>query len=321
MKNVIVTGATGFVGKTLVQEIRRRFPEANVIEVGSSVIDLSNMRATAQWMHGMRESGFECDHMIHLAALYKAGDWPVRHPATQLYANMAININLMEAWKTYFPASKLTAIISYCLYPSTEHPHPESELWGHEPEEYLFAYAFAKKALLVGHKAYKKEFGLRSTTVVLPTVYGPGDSFAENSHVVGALVGKFVRAARAGTPSVEVWGTGEQQREFLHVEDAADGIIAAALRSEEEALNLGTGNCYRISDIAEWIKEAAGFQGAIDYRANGRFVGVHKRVLDVTKVREVLGWSALTAIKDGLKQTVDWYNAGLDADTAAERAA
>ena len=147
---------------------------------------------------------------------------------------------------------------------------------------------------------------------MLPTVYGPGDSFAENSHVVGALVGKFVRAAREGKPSVEVWGTGEQQREFLHVEDAADGIIAAALHSDEEALNLGMGDAYRIRDIAEWIKASAGFEGEIDYRVEGRFVGVHKRMLDVTKVREVLGWSAQTAIRDGLQKTVDWYNADLD---------
>ncbi len=319
MKNVIVTGATGFVGKTLVREIRARFPDANMIAAGSATVNLSDMHATAEWMRSLRDGGFTCDHVIHLAALYKAGDWPVKHPATQLFANMAININLMEGWKTYFPEAKLTAIISYCLYPSTEEPHAEPDLWGHEPEEYLFAYAFAKKALLVGRKAYAKEFGLKGTTVVLPTVYGPGDSFAENSHVVGALVGKFVRAAREGKSSVEVWGTGEQQREFLHVEDAADGIIAAALHSDEEALNLGMGDAYRIADIAEWIKEAAGFEGTIDYVVKDRFVGVHKRMLDVTKVCEVLGWSAPTPIKEGLRNTVEWYNADLDAAEAAAR--
>lgn len=312
MKNVIVTGATGFVGKALAREIRARFPEARVVEVGSAVVDLSDMHATAQWMGGLRDGGFDCDHIIHLAALYKAGDWPVKHPATQLFANMAININVMEGWKSFFPEAKLTSILSYCLYPPTEEPHAEADLWGHEPEEYLFAYAFAKKALLVGRKAYEKEFGLKGATVVLPTVYGPGDSFAENSHVVGALVGKFVRAARSGAPSVEVWGTGEQQREFLFVEDAADGIIAAALGSEAEALNLGTGDAYRIRDIAEWIKEASGFRGEIDYRVEGRFVGVHKRMLDVAKVREELGWTAPTPIRDGLRKTVDWYNAELD---------
>jgi GDP-L-fucose synthase len=308
MRNVIVTGTTGFVGQTLVREIRRRYPAANVIAAGSQTVDLADMHATSAWMQGLAASGFACDYIIHLAALYKAGDWPVRHPATQLYANMAININLLEAWKTHFPAAKLTAIISYCLYPSTEHPHPESELWGHEPEEYLFAYAFAKKAL--------KEYGLKSTCVVLPTVYGPGDSFAENSHVVGALVGKFVRAAREGKPSVEVWGTGEQQREFLHVDDAADGIIAAALGSDAEALNLGIGDAYRIRDIAEWIRDASGFTGEIEYRVEGRFVGVHKRMLDVTLVRETLGWTAPTPIRDGLQSTVDWYRAQLDAGQA-----
>jgi len=310
MKNVIVTGATGFVGQTLVREIARRFPEANIVALGSKAVNLADKDALWTYLENLQWT-FECDHIIHLAALYKAGDWPVHHPATQFHVNMAININILEGWRRFFPKAKMTSIVSYCLYPSTEHPHPESELWGHEPEDYLFAYAFTKKALLIGQRAYRQEHGLSSTSVVLPTVYGGGDSFAENSHVVGALVGKFVRAARANTPTVEVWGTGEQQREFLLVEDAADGIIKAALHSSEPALNLGMGDAYAISDIAQWIKDAAGFKGAIVYN-NNKFVGVRKRMLDVTKVRDVLGWTAETSIRDGLKKTVDWYNASLD---------
>jgi GDP-L-fucose synthase len=305
MKNVIVTGATGFVGQTLVREIARRFPDANIIALGSKAVNLADKDALWSYLENLQWT-FECDHIIHLAALYKAGDWPVYHPATQFHVNMAININILEGWRRFFPSAKMTSIVSYCLYPSTEHPHPESELWGHEPEDYLFAYAFTKKALLIGQRAYRQEHGLNSTSVVLPTVYGGGDSFAENSHVVGALVGKFVRAARAGAPTVEVWGTGEQQREFLLVEDAADGIIKAALHSTEPALNLGMGDAYAISDIAHWIKDAAGFKGEIVYN-NSKFVGVRKRMLDVTKVREVLGWTAETSIREGLRKTVDWY--------------
>ncbi|MBC2664436.1 NAD-dependent epimerase/dehydratase family protein [Novosphingobium flavum] len=310
MKNVIVTGASGFIGKTLVAEIRKRFPEANVVAVSSQVVDIADEHALFAWLDEQSRL-YECDHIIHLAALYKAGDWPVHHPATQFNINLKLNVNILEGWIRYFPKAKFTSILSYCMYPSLPHAHPESELWGHEPEDYLFAYAYAKKALLIGQRAYRQEFGGRCTSVVLPTVYGHGDSFAENSHVVGALIGKFVRAAREGAESVEVWGDGLQEREFLFVDDAADGIIAAALGSEYDALNLGMGEAYSIGQIASWIKEAAGFQGEIRYN-NNKFVGVKTRKLDVSRMRELLGWSAPTALQDGLKQTVDWYAASLD---------
>lgn len=311
MKNVIVTGATGFVGRNLVEVMRRRFgPQTEVVALGSSSVDLSRKDETFDWFERRRWT-FECDHIIHLAALYKAGDWPVRRQGTQFHVNMSINVNVLEAWRTFFPAAKLTSILSYCMYPSHGDPHPESELYGTEPEDYLFAYAFTKKALLIGQRAYAREHGLRSTSVILPTVYGPGDSFAENSHVVGALIGKFVHAARVGAPFVEVWGDGRQEREFLYVEDAADGIIAAAMRADADVLNLGSGAAHSIAEIAELIRAASGFAGRIVYRTD-RFVGVQRRVLDVAKVRELLGWTAATSLRDGLERTVRGHRDGLD---------
>ena len=310
MKNIIVTGATGFVGKTLTRLIRERFPAANVLPLGTKDVDLSNQTESFRWFEDTATE-FECDHIIHLAALYKAGDWPVRHPGTQFYVNMQINTNLLEAWRRFMPNAKLTSILSYCIYPSHNEPHPETEAYGTEPEDYLFAYAFTKKAMIIGQRAYRQEFGMRSTSVVLPTVYGPGDSFAENSHVAGALVGKFVRAARDGSPAVEVWGDGKQEREFIYVDDAADGIIAAALASEADLLNLGVGGAASIDTIAHIIKEAAGFKGKIVYN-NNRFVGVKRRVLDVSRMRETLGWVAPTTLEDGLLRTVRWYKGILD---------
>ncbi|MFN0263997.1 NAD-dependent epimerase/dehydratase family protein [Tepidamorphus sp. 3E244] len=311
MKNVIVTGGTGFVGSRLAEIIRRRFgPDVTVHALGSRDVDLASRDDTFAWFES-RPWREDCDHIIHLAALYKAGDWPVTHPATQFFVNMSINVNVLEAWNRFMPQAKMTSILSYCMYPSHSDPHPESELYGTEPEDYLFAYALTKKAMMIGQRAYKVEHDANTTSVILPTIYGPGDSFAEDSHVMGALVGKFVRAAKCGTPQVEVWGDGNQEREFLYVDDAADGIIAAALHSSEPVLNLGTGKSDAIGDIAREIAKASGFEGKLVFNEN-RFVGVSKRMLDVTKVKDVLGWSAATPIAEGIARTCRWYAGTLD---------
>ena len=307
MRDVIVAGATGFIGSHLVARLRRDLGgDARIVGIGSRDVDLTNRDAAFAFFERIASQA-EFEHVFHLAALYKAGDWPVHHPATQFFANMSMNVNTMEAWARYLPRAKFTSVVSYCMYPSKDMPHPESELWGHEPEDYLFAYAFAKKGLLIGQRAYRQEHGLASTSVVLPTIFGPGDSFAENSHVVGALIGKFVRAVRDGAPEVEVWGDGAQRREFLYVEDAVDGIVAAAQHSSADALNLGTGHAHSVRELVEMIGEASGFRGTVRYEPHGRFVGVKHRALDVTRVSTEIGWSAKTGVKAGIEATVRSY--------------
>jgi len=310
VKRIVVAGATGFIGRALADELGRRHGADRVLGFGSSTVDLVDAEATFEWFR-KAAAGAEVERVYHLAALYRAGDWPVHHPATQFHANMSMNVNVLEAWRRFMPDARFTSVVSYCMYPSHEEPHPESELWGTEPEDYLFAYAFTKKALLVAQRAYRQEHGLDCTSAVLPTVFGPGDRFAEDSHVMGALVGKFVRATRDGADSVEVWGDGRQEREFAFIDDVVDGIIAVSERSKQPVLNLGCGRAHSIAAIVEEIRKASGFQGRVRYNEQ-RFVGVKRRLLDVSKIRRELGWNAATSLEEGIRRTVHWYADSLE---------
>ena len=308
LERVIVLGASGFIGRRLVAALREQLgSNGQVVTAGSRDCDLVNRDSTFAWFERHHWT-FECDHIFHLAAVYKAGGWPATHPATQFHANMSINVNALEAWKRFFPNARFTSVVSYCMYPDHDQPHPESELYGTEPERYLFAYAFTKKALLIGQEAYCKEFGLSAVSTVLSTVYGPGDSFSESSHVMGALIGKFIRAERDGIDEVEVWGDGTQEREFLYIDDAVSGIIDAALNAKSAVLNLGVGRTYSIRELAKTIKSLTGFRGRIRYNEN-RFVGALRRVLDVGRVHSELSWRPQVELTEGIKRTIEWHRA------------
>jgi GDP-L-fucose synthase len=306
MRNIIVTGASGFIGRTLVKRLQEKVGDAGtVIGVSSKDADLVDRASVFSYFERLHWA-FDCDHIFHLAALYKAGGWPVEHPGTQFHVNMGINVNILEAWKRFFPKAKFVSALSYCLYPPGDNAHPESELYGTEPEEYLFSYAFTKKALLIGQRAYQQEFGLTWASGVLPTVYGPGDSFAENSHVMGALIGKFVRAHLQNLPQVEVWGDGNQVREFIYIDDAADALIGLPASVSNQVFNVGTGRSETIRDIAETIKEVVGYKGQIVYNPQ-KFTGVAKRLMDSSAITNATGWKSGTSLRDGISQTASHY--------------
>jgi GDP-L-fucose synthase len=313
MKSVIVTGGTGFIGSALGERLRQLVPQGEkVFAIGSRDVDLVSREDALKWFERIHRVN-EVTHIFHLAAVYKAGGWPATHPGTQFQANMGINLSVLDGWRRFFPQARLTSVVSYCMYPDHDRPHPESELWGTEPEPYLFAYAFTKKALLVGQKAYCQEYGLDAVALVLPTVYGPRDDFSEMSHVMGALIGKFVRATVSGASAVEVWGTGAQEREFIHVQDVVDGIVRVSERAGfTDTLNLGTGRCERIDVLARTIAAQAGFRGEIVFNPN-RFVGALRRGLDSSRIRKEFGWEPTVSLTDGIASAVSWYRTKLRA--------
>lgn len=311
MKSVIVTGGTGFIGSALAERLRQLVPPGEkVFAVGSRDVDLVSREDALKWFERIHWVN-EVSHIFHLAAVYKAGGWPATHPGTQFHANMGINLSVLEGWKRFFPRARLTSVVSYCMYPDHDRVHPESELWGTEPEAYLFSYAFTKKALLIGQRAYCQEFGLEASALVLPTVYGPRDDFSEMSHVMGALIGKFVRAAESGAPEVEVWGTGEQEREFIHVQDVVDGLLDVSSRSGvTDVLNLGVDRCEQIGRLAATIADLAGYRGKIVFNPN-RFVGALRRGLDSGRIARELGWKPKVRLEDGIASSIAWYRTRL----------
>lgn len=303
MKDVIVTGGSGFIGSALSSRLNSLVDGGcRVFTLGSRDIDLVDRDSTFRWFDRQHWTN-EVTHIFHLAAVYKAGGWPATHPATQFHANMAMNINLLEAWKRFFPKARLTNVVSYCMYPDHDRPHPESEMYGTEPEEYLYAYAFTKKALVIGQRAYCQEFGLSAVSAVLSTIYGPGGAFTENAHVIGALIGKFCAAVKEGRDWVEVWGDGSQEREFLYIDDAVTGILDVASRATSPVLNLGAGLGVKISTVAEIIKAETGFKGEIRYNTD-RFVGARRRVLSTELVRKEINWQPQVGLEEGIRRTV-----------------
>lgn len=307
MKKVIVTGANGFIGRHLIAEIARRFGgQCQVHAAARRDVDLTDQAKTFEYFKLVNKD-VPCDHIFHLAALYRPGDWSVRHPATQFFANMAININVLEAWSRFCPEARLTSTLSYAIYPDHDRPHAETEAYGSEPEETLFAYAFAKKALLVGQKAYQKEFGLKSASVVFPTVFGPEGKFGDGADVVNAFIMRFHKAVSDRASEVEIWGSGRQKREFLYISDAIDGLLAVAAKGTSPFYNLGTGKSETIIDLAGYVAKATGYSGKIVANPQ-KFEGTAKREMDIALIKNELGWQPAVSVIDGIKLTVDWYD-------------
>jgi GDP-L-fucose synthase len=276
-----------------------------VVALRSKTCDLTDAAATRACFAERKP-----DLVLHLAARVGGIGANRRHPGTFFRDNMAMGLNVLEEARRHGTA-KLVLAGTVCAYPKlTPVPFREEDLWNGYPEETNAPYGVAKKALLVMAQAYRAEFGCDFVTLFPVNLYGPRDNFhPEDSHVIPAMIRKFVEAKERGAPEVTLWGDGTPTREFLYVEDAARGIVDAALRYDgAEPVNLGSGAEISMRELADTIARLTGYGGAIEWdprQPNGQ----PRRRLDVTRARERFGFAASTTFREGLERTLAWYQA------------
>lgn len=301
-KRVIVTGGSGFLGSFVVEKLNERGAR-DVFAPRSSEYDLRQTDEIAAMLRDCR-----ADILIHLAALAGGIGANRARPAEFFYDNLMMGVPLMhQAWKQ--GVEKFVAVGSICSYPKfTPLPFKEENLWDGYPEETNAPYGLAKKMLLVQSQAYRQQYGYNSIYLMPVNLFGPRDNFnLETSHVIPALIRKAVEATERGDSELPAWGDGSPTREFLYVEDAADGIITAAEKyNGEQPVNLGSGFEISIKDLVKMIVRMTGFEGKLVWQTD-KPNGQPRRGLDVTRAREYFGWSAQVPFEEGMRRTIEWF--------------
>jgi GDP-L-fucose synthase len=299
--SVVVTGGAGFLGSFVVPLLEER--GAKVAIPRSRQYDLTEQADVRSMYDDMNP-----DVVIHLAAEVGGIGANRENPGRFFYANAAMGLHLIEEARRR-KTPKFVQVGTVCAYPKhTPVPFSEDELWNGYPEETNAPYGIAKKALLVMLQGYREQYDLHGIYLLPVNLYGPRDNFdLETSHVIPALIRKFVDARDAGRESVEVWGTGSASREFLYVEDAARAIVMATERYDgSEPVNVGAGREVTIRDLVGLIRDATGFQGGVDWDTS-RPDGQPRRMLDTARAKTAFGFSAEVDLEDGLRRTVEWW--------------
>lgn len=299
-KKVVVTGGAGFLGSHVVAELKKRGAKDIVIP-RSSEFDLRTPQACAKVAEG-------ADLVIHLAAVVGGIGYNREIPGTMFYDNILMGTHMMEESRKA-GVKKFVAVGTICAYPKLAPvPFKETDLWNGYPEETNAPYGLAKKMMLVQSTAYRDQYGFNSIFLLPVNLYGPGDNFSEkSSHVIPALIKKFVEAKQLNSEHVEVWGTGKATREFCYVEDTARGIILAAEKyNKSDPVNLGSGHEISIKDLVEKIKNLVGYQGRVVWDQT-KPDGQPRRLLDISRAKAEFGYEATTNFDQGLKETIEWY--------------
>lgn len=301
-ERIVVTGGAGFLGQRVVEQLRSHF-DADVFVPRSREYNLVEIEAVRRLLADTRP-----DLIIHLAARVGGIGANQENPGVFFYDNLMMGAQLIDQARLS-GVRKFVAVGTVCAYPKfTPVPFREADLWSGYPEETNAPYGLAKKMMLVQAQSYRQQFGFNTIFLLPANLYGPGDNFdPASSHVIPALIRKCVEARRAAAESVEVWGTGNASREFLYVDDCADGVVrASALYDESEPVNIGAGREITISELVKLISRLTGFQGAVRWQTD-KPDGQPRRSLDVSRAREKFGFEASTPFEEGLKRTIDWY--------------
>ncbi len=310
-KRVVVTGGAGFLGKVIVNKLEKR----GCRHIFVPLIEEYDLRDRAVIKKLYKEA--KPDIVIHLAAVVGGIGANRANPGKFFYDNAIMGIQLIE-YARQFKVEKFVCVGTICAYPKfTPVPFKEDNLWDGYPEETNAPYGLAKKMLLVQLQAYKQQYDFDGIYLLPVNLFGPGDNFdPQQSHVIPALIRKFIEAGAGGTVSgssdkqssvVTLWGDGSPTREFLYVEDAAEGILLATEKYNKTApVNLGAGFEIKIKDLAELIAELTGFRGKIEWDTS-QPNGQPRRMLDTSRAYEEFGFRSEMNFEEGLKRTIDWY--------------
>jgi GDP-L-fucose synthase len=307
-KLVILTGGAGFLGSFVTEKLKQRGAADIFIPriEEYNLVDSSDIRR----MYDNALKGMDPKDVviIHLAAHVGGIGANREHPAEFFYDNLMMGVELMhQAYKRGI--GKFVAIGTVCAYPKfTPVPFKEEDLWIGYPEETNAPYGLAKKMLLVQAQSYRQQYGFNAIFLLPVNLYGPRDNFdLQSSHVIPALIRKAIEAKERGEKELRVWGDGTPTREFLYVEDAADGIVSAAEKyNGSEPVNLGSGYEISIKNLTEMIVRQTGFEGKLVWQTD-KPNGQPRRGLDVRRAKEYFGWSAQVPFEEGMRRTVEWF--------------
>ncbi len=308
-KRVIVTGGAGFLGSFIVDKLTAR-GAADIVVPRTADYDLTQLEAIKQLFRDTSQKGKPVEMIIHLAARVGGIGANRANPATFFYDNLMMGAQLMhESYLRGVP--KFVAIGTVCAYPKfAPVPFKEEDLWNGYPEETNAPYGLAKKMMLVQSQTYRQQYGYNSIFLLPVNLYGPRDNFdLETSHVIPALIRKCVEAQERGDDHIVAWGDGSPTREFLYVEDAAEGILLAAERyNASQPVNIGSAFEISIKELLETIVQQTGFTGEIRWDTS-KPNGQPRRKLDTSRAKELFGFESQTSFARGLQETIDWFKA------------
>jgi len=301
-KKILVTGGAGFLGSHIVEKLLEKgVPRENVFAPLSRNFDLRKWENCQKVVAGQ-------DIVIHLAAKVGGIGFNQEHPAELFYDNLMMGVQMMEAARQV-GVEKFVAIGTICAYPKfTQVPFKEEDLWNGYPEETNAPYGLAKKMMLVQAQAYRQQYSFNAIYLLPVNLYGPENSFdPKKSHVIPAIIRKVYEAKKENKNYIDIWGTGKATREFLYVEDAADGIILATEKYDKpEPINLGSGIEISIKDLVELICRLMDFKGEIHWDIS-KPDGQSRRMLDTSRAEKEFGFKAKTDFETGLKKIIEWY--------------